>query len=89
MLLLTANLELVVTDMFEYNIAKEADNTKFLAFCQKIESNIAGITKEPLLTDVDGTQIQIYNTKAGKIKVYNDYEVDAVYADSEFELLFS
>ena len=41
---------------------------------------------EKLLEDVDGTQIQIYNTPDGKIKVFNDYEVGAVYVDSEIEL---
>ena len=28
----------------------------------------------------------IYTTPEGKIKVFNDYEVDAVYADSDFDL---
>ena len=45
-----------------------------------------GIEKKPILKDVDGTQIQIYNTQDGKIKVVNDYEVDAVYVDSDVKL---
>lgn len=72
--------------MFTYNIAKNADQTAFNHFCALIESKIKGIKKEELLEDVDGTKIQIYTAPDGKIKVYNDYEVDAVYADSEVDL---
>ncbi len=72
--------------MFTYNISKTANSKDFKRACSAIESKLKGVEKEELLTDIDGTQIQIYNTKDGKIKVYNDYEVDAVYADSEVNL---
>lgn len=77
--------------MFKYNIHKEADNSKFKDACKKIENGIKGLKTEEPLIDVDGSVIQIYNSKNGKIKVYNDYEVDAVYIDSEINLdrLFS
>ncbi len=76
----------MVIDMFTYNIAKEADNKAFKDVCAAIEAKVKGITKEKLLTDVDGSLIQTYNTQNGSIKVYNDYEVDAVYVDSEVDL---
>lgn len=72
--------------MFSYNISKNADQKAFINTCALIESNIKDIKKEKLLEDVDGTQIQIYNTPEGKIKVFNDYEVGAVYVDSEKDL---
>lgn len=72
--------------MFSYNIANTADSEAFEKVCSIIEANLKNIRKEKLLVDVDGTQIQIYATADGKIKVYNDYEVDAVYADSDVDL---
>ena len=72
--------------MFSYNIAKTADPKAFENACALIEAGIKKLSKEELLEDVDGTQIQIYTTPEGKIKVFNDYEVDAVYADSDFDL---
>lgn len=72
--------------MFSYNISSTADSKAFEEVCSLIEANLKNLSKEKLLEDVDGTQIQIYTTANGKIKVYNDYEVDAVYADSEIDL---
>lgn len=72
--------------MFTYNIAKEADNQEFEKACQRIESGITDLKKEDVLVDVDGSVIQIYRKNKSKIKVYNDYEVDAVYIDSDIDL---
>ncbi len=72
-------------EMFSYTISKTADNTVFREACKSIEKHI-GCDKETLIEDVDGSQIQIYSTADGEIKVYNDYEVDAVYIDSEINL---
>jgi hypothetical protein len=72
--------------MFTYNISKNADVKEFKRVCSIIESNIKEAKKEKPLMDVDGTIVQIYDTKDGKIKVYNDYDVDAVYVDAEVNL---
>lgn len=72
--------------MFTYNISKNADAEAFCRICSIIESSCMGLKKEALLEDVDGTQIQIYISNEGKIKIYNDYEVDAVYIDSDIDL---
>ncbi len=69
--------------MFSYNIAKIADAEAFKKACAIIEAKVRDAKKEELLIDVDGTLIQIYSTATGRIKVVNDYEVDAVYADSD------
>ena len=76
----------MITKVFSYNISKTASSKAFKNVCSVIESKMEEIQKEDMLTDCDGSQIQIYNTEKGKIKVYNDYEVDAVYVDSEVEL---
>jgi len=72
--------------LFSYNIEKNANEKAFKRACVLIESKIKDINDKTLLEDVDGSQIQIYKTQRGKIKVYNDYEVDAVYVDSEVDL---
>ena len=72
--------------MFSYNIEKVADETKFKEASRKIDENVKEKKKNKLLEDVDGTQIQIYYKDNKKIKLVNDYEVDAVYIDSEISL---
>ena len=72
--------------MYKYNIYKMADNNMFKETCKKIENGMSGLKAEAPLVDVDGTVIQIYEVGEKKIKVYNDYEVDAVYIDSEINL---
>ncbi|MBE6792480.1 MAG: hypothetical protein E7534_03140 [Ruminococcaceae bacterium] len=72
--------------MFDYTISREASNTAFKKACATIETNIMGLHKNELLIDVDGTLIQIYRLENKKIKIINDYEVDAVYVESEVNL---
>lgn len=72
--------------MFEYTVFKEADNIKFKEACNKIENSIHDLIADKLLIDVDGSLIQRYSSPGGDIKVYNDYEIDAVYIDSEIDL---
>ena len=76
----------MVNNMFSYTVAKNADKAVFLSTCSLIQMFLKKYKKEKLLQDVDGTTIQIYRTKNGKVKVVNDYEVDAVYVDSEIDL---
>ena len=75
-----------MNNLFTYNIARTADECAFRKACVVIENSLTGIRKEDPLVDVDGTVIQIYNTAWGKIKVFCDVEVDAVYADSDVDL---
>lgn len=72
--------------MYTYNISQTANGAAFKKACMSIESNVKSLKKDKTLIDVDGSQIQIYHTSKGTIKVLNDYEVDAVYADSDIDL---
>lgn len=72
--------------MFSYTVSKNTDKEIFLNTCRLIEEFLKEYEKEKLLRDVDGTEIQIYRTISGEVKVVNDYEVDAVYVDSEINL---
>lgn len=72
--------------MFEYYICNAADNEIFQKQCAAIEKNIAPLSKEKLLEDVDGTLIQIYDYTGDTIKVYSDHFINEVYIKSEIEL---
>ena len=71
---------------FSYNIEKFADEKAFLRACSMIEAGVGNLEKEKLLEDVDGTLIQIYKVAGGEIVVFNDYEIDAVFVDSDVDL---
>ena len=75
-----------MVNMFFYTFSKTASNKAFENACTAIETKAKGIKNTKMLVDVDGSQMKIYNTTDGKIKVCNDYEVDAVYAESEMNL---
>lgn len=72
--------------MFDYNICSQADYIIFEKQCFALEKNIPNIEKSNLLTDVDGSKIQFYKINGSTIKVYIDYDIDAVYVESEIEL---
>lgn len=72
--------------MYEYTIKKNADKKTFNEFCSLLMTDIKGIEKGGLIDDFDRVQIQSFKTPSGTIKVYNDYEVDAVYVDAEIKL---
>lgn len=76
----------MVSDMFTYNISKTADNKVFKDTCKQIEKHNVNLSPEKPIVDVDGSVIQIYTDGDKKIKVYNDYEVDAVYVNSYISL---
>ncbi len=72
--------------MFDYNINKTASNLEFKNACAKIERHFPDCKKDALLVDVDGSLIQVYRKDNDKITVFNDYEVDAVYIESEIDM---
>lgn len=72
--------------MFEYNICKEASNEEFKNVCNKIEQNISNLNISDPLIDVDGSVVKIYKNNNDTIKVFNDYEVDAVWIESTMKL---
>ena len=72
--------------MFSYTISKEADRSVFEKACELLENAVTDLQKEALLEDVDGSMIQYYIVGDAEIRVYNDYEIDAVYVDSQINL---
>ena len=72
--------------MFSYTISKNANKKEFENACLKLEKAIKIIKKVELIEDVDGSMVQIYEVNDSRIKVVDDYEVDAVYIDSEIDL---
>ena len=72
--------------MYSYTISKEVKEEKFFETCEIIEKSIKDYKKSDLLMDVDGSLIQKYSTPKGLIKVFNDYDIYAVYVDSEIEI---
>lgn len=76
--------------MYEYNICNVYDQEIFKKQCKAIEEHIPNLTKENLLNDVDGSQIQIYFINGSyKIKVINDKTFGIeVHSDEELTKYF-
>ena len=76
--------------MFEYNIHPDNSYEHFKKACKYVEDTFGdNLVKERLLVDVDGTQIQVYNTPKGEIKIFNDTALGFggwVCACSDFEI---
>lgn len=72
--------------MFDYTILPYADDKIFNKALNLFESKFPDVQKEELLVDVDNTAIQIYVNQGQRIKFYNDYEVGAVYIESDIDL---
>ena len=72
--------------MYDYGIYPRPNEKLFYAQCERLEERVRGFTKKPLLEDVDGALIQIYEDPRGEIDVYNDEQLDELYLRSEFDL---
>ena len=76
-----------VVYMHSYTICNCADKEIFRKQCAALEKHIPGLQKEIFLHDVDDSLIQKYSHPKGMIKVMSNTAVDAVYVDSDFDLL--
>ncbi len=72
--------------MFDYNIYTDNSPEEFKNACEKVKNAFPDYEKHKLLVDVDGSTIQIFSKSGKKIKIYDDYDVGAVYAVSDVEL---
>lgn len=72
--------------MFEYNIATKADEKIFNDIVSLIENSLPNAKKMKQIDDVDGTNIQTFTISNKDIDIYNDYEIDAVYIKSNYDL---
>ena len=77
-----------MTDRFKYsyNICDQFAPDLFEKQCNALEKNIPGLKKKDLLEDVDGSTIQVYSLNGYDMNVINDYEVGALYIDSDFDI---
>ena len=71
---------------YTYNVKPNNDQKAFKSICKLIERHFSNATKEQLLIDVDGSTIQNYYYLGKKIRVLDDYDVGAVWVDSEVDL---
>lgn len=70
---------------YEYLICNEYNETVFNKLCEALEDGIPNLRKSDLLTDVDGSQVQIYYLGLNELTVHNSCDYyDEVYIKSEF-----
>lgn len=72
--------------MFEYTVWRNNSPEKFKEACKRIDQEYPNAVKSKLLIDVDGSTLQIYTEHEKKIKVFDDYDVGAVYIEAEIDL---
>lgn len=72
--------------LYSYTTSLTASNAEFKKTCTAIENGVNGIQKGKLLVDVDGSMVQAYSVGGKTIEVFDDYNIDAVYVDSEVDL---
>lgn len=71
---------------YSYTISMTVDEAKFRDACRIIDSHYPGFKKDPILTDVDGSELQRFRKGDTIIEVNNDCEVYALYIDSDIDL---
>ncbi len=71
---------------YEYTVATENSPEMFRKACRIIESELRKAQKDDILTDVDGSTIQLYRIDGKEIAVYDDYDIGAVFVESDIDL---
>ena len=71
---------------YSYTISRTIDEAKFRAACRTIASGFPEFKKDPVLIDVDGSELQRFRNGDKVIEVNNDCEVYALYIDSDIDL---
>lgn len=71
---------------YSYDICTVPDTEIFKKQCLALEAHIPNITKIELLTDVDGSETQIYEKDGKRISVKNSFYVGAVFIESDVQL---
>ena len=72
--------------MYSYTISNEANQKLFEQTCNKLEELYPEITFVKQIVDVDGSVVSVYSLDGREVVVENDYEIYAVYIDSQIEL---
>ena len=73
---------------FDYTICKDNNTVKFKETCEAIRKNIPDLIEKRLAIDIDGSTIQWFIKDDKNIIVYDDYEIGAVFVESDMELDF-
>lgn len=72
---------------YTYTIAKHYDRQAFFALQDALTVGLPSFMKKyRLLEDVDGTLIQVYKAGNVVVKAFCDYEIGAVFVDSDINL---
>ena len=71
---------------YHYNICKDNSPDKFKKVCGILDVQLDGFSKEELVVDVDGSTIQIYAKSDLKVVVFDDYDIGAVFIESDIDL---
>lgn len=71
---------------FSYAICNQFAPDIFKKQCVAIEKNIPDLEKDELLKDVDGSTYQRYIHKKGEIIVDNNYYMNELNVESDFDL---
>ncbi len=69
--------------VYDYTIYPENSLSEFQKACAAIEKAFPDSQKLSLLIDVDGSMIQTYTFMGKDIDIFNDYDVGAVFIQSE------
>lgn len=71
---------------FYYTLYGDNSPAVFKRACYRIEQLCTRLVKHELLIDVDGSTIQIYSDGEKEVIVFDDYDVGAVFAESDIDL---
>lgn len=72
---------------YSYNIAPEFDTDAFWRVVNKLDAVLTGITNQQLIEDfLDGSLLKIYHVGDRVIRAECDWDIGAVFVDSEINL---
>ena len=71
---------------YDYTIFPNNSPARFKQACAEIEKTFPKAKKGKLLVDVDGSTIQIFSENGKNIRVYDDYDIGAVFVKSDINL---
>ena len=72
---------------YHYTVSTCADEELFFRQCNSIERHVPRVELRLKLHDVDCTRVRFYWHPLGEIVVRNDRQVDALWVESDFDLL--
>lgn len=71
---------------FSYTIYPNNSVERFKSACKSFESGFPDAEKKNLIVDVDGTTIQMYRVDKNEVVFFDDYDVGAVFVESDLNL---